>query len=70
MPRDERSVRDRFKKLLTDFKAKIRREEGESGTSPEPFSENETLLEEIEEKMRSAKSDLEAASAKDDQQQE
>ena len=69
MPRDERSVRDRFKKLLTDFMAKIRREEGESGTSPEPLSENETLLEEIEEKMRSAKSDLEAASAKDDQQQ-
>lgn len=67
--RDKRGVQDRFKKLLTYFRAKIRREEGQSGTSPEPLSENKTLLEEIEEKMRSAKSDLEAASAKDNQQQ-
>ena len=51
MPRDQRSVRDRFNKLLTDFKAKVRKEEGESGTNPEPFSEAETILEEIDEQI-------------------
>ena len=34
-----------------------------------PLTENETLLEQIDKKMRSGKSDSEAASAKDDQQQ-
>lgn len=33
MLRDEHSVQDRFKKLLTDFKAKIKREEGKLGTT-------------------------------------
>ncbi|KAL9977515.1 hypothetical protein ACROYT_G014924 [Oculina patagonica] len=45
MPRDQRSVGDRFNKLLADFKAKMRKEEGESGTNPEPLSEAETILE-------------------------
>lgn len=69
MPRDQRSVRDRFNKLLADFKAKMRKEEGESGTNPEPLSEAETILEEIEEKILSAKADLASATAKDSEQQ-
>ena len=69
MPRDQRSVRDRFNKLLADFKAKVRKEEGESGTNPEPFSEAETILEEIDEQILSAKVDLASATAKDSEQQ-
>ena len=69
MPRDQRSVRDRFNKLLADFNAKMRKEEGESGTNPEPLSEAETILEEIEEKILSAKVDLASATAKDSEQQ-
>ena len=57
MARDQRSVRDRFNKLLTDFKAKLRKEEGESRTNPEPLSEAETILEEIAEHIVSAKDD-------------
>ena len=40
MPRDQRSVRDRFNKLLGDYKTKMRKEEGESGTNPEPLPES------------------------------
>ena len=69
MPRDQRSVRDRFNKLLADFKAKVTKEEGESGTNPEPFSEAETILEEIDEQILSAKVDLASATAKDSEQQ-
>ena len=69
MPRDQRSVRDRFNKLLADFKAKVRKEEGESGTNPEPFAEAETILEEIDEQILSAKVDLASATAKDSEQQ-
>ena len=36
-----------FNKLLADFKAKMRKVEGESGTNPEPLSEAETILDEI-----------------------
>ena len=64
MPRDQRSVRDRFNKLLADFNAKMRKEEGESGTNPEPLSEAETILEEIEEKIMSAKVDLASANSR------
>ena len=46
MPRDQRSVRDRFNKLLGDYKTKMRKEEGESGTNPEPLSEAEIILQE------------------------
>ena len=69
MPRDQRSVRDRFNKLLADFNAKMRKEDGESGTNSEPLSEAETILEEIEEKILSAKVDLASATAKDSEQQ-
>ena len=69
MPRDQRSVRDRFNKLLADFNAKMRKEEGESGTNPEQLSEAETILEEIEENILSAKVDLASATAKDSEQQ-
>ena len=65
MPRDQRSVRDRFNKLLGDYKTKMRKEEGESGTNPEPLSEAEIILQEIEEKMKSAKIDLVSISAKE-----
>ena len=63
MPRDQRSVRDRFNKLLADFKAKVKKRR-ESGTNPEPFSEAETILEEIGEQILSAKVDLASAAAK------
>ena len=36
MPRDQRSVQDRLNKLLGDYKTKMRKGEGESGTNPEP----------------------------------
>ena len=35
-PRDQRRVQDRLNKLLGDYKTKIRKEEGKSGTNPEP----------------------------------
>ena len=69
MPRDQRSVRDRFNKLLTEFKAKMRKEEGESGTNPEPLSEAEAMLAEIQEQIVSAKIDLASATAKEGEQQ-
>ena len=69
MLRDQRNVRDRFKKLLADFKAKVRKEEGGSGTNPKSFSETETILEEIEEQISSAKVDLTSATTKDSEQQ-
>ena len=53
-PRDQISVWDRFNKLLGDYKANMKNEEGESGTNPEPLSEAEIILQEIEEKMKSA----------------
>ena len=56
-------------KLLGDYKTKMRKEEGESGTNPEPLSEAEIILQEIEEKMKSAKIDLVSISAKESEQQ-
>ena len=47
----------------------MRKEEGESGTNPEPLSEVETILQEIEEKMKSVKTDLVSISAKESEQQ-
>jgi len=52
-PRDQRSVRDRFSKMLSDFKAKMRKEEASSGTSPPELTEKEQLIEEIKEIMES-----------------
>lgn len=51
-PRDQRSVRERFNKLLNDFKDKTRAELAGSGIAPDPLTENETLLEEIVEIMK------------------
>ena len=50
-PRDQRSVRERFQKIIVLFKAKIRKEEASSGISPEPLTETEQLTEEIMEIM-------------------
>ena len=50
-PRDQRSVRERFQKIIDLFKAKIRKEEASSGISPEPLTETEQLAEEILEIM-------------------
>lgn len=44
MPKDQRSVRDRFNKLLSEFKAKMRKEEGESGTNLVPMCPNVWLI--------------------------
>jgi len=56
-PRDQRSVRERFNKLLNEFKAKTRSEEAASGTAVDPLTENEILLEEIVEIMQSLSSE-------------
>ena len=56
-PRDQRSVRERFNKLLNEFKAKTRLEEAASGIAVEPLTENEILLEEIVEIMQSLSSE-------------
>lgn len=53
MPRDQRSVRERFNKLLSDFNTKIRKEEKASGISPDDLSEVEQILEEIQAIMTS-----------------
>ena len=68
MPRDQR-VRDRFNKLLAEFKAKMRKEEGESGTNPEDLSVAETFLEEIDEKITSARTDAACALNKESEKQ-
>ena len=47
----------------------MKNEEGESGTSPEPLSEAEIILQEIEEKMKSAKIDLVSILVKESEQQ-
>ena len=53
IPRDQRSVREQFNKLLKDYKRKINSEERASGINPDPLSENEAMLEEIVERMDS-----------------
>ena len=68
MPRDQRNVRDRFNKLLSEFKAKTRKENEKSGTNPEPLSEAETMSEEIQEQIVSAKIDMASATAKEGEQ--
>ena len=50
-PRDQRSVREHFHKLLADFKAKMRKEESSSGISPQALTATEEILEEITEVM-------------------
>ena len=67
--RGQGSVRDRFNKLLAEFKAKMRREEGESGTKPKDLSVAETLLEETDEKITSAKTDAACALNKESEKQ-
>jgi len=52
-PRDQRSVRKRFNKLLNEFKEKTRSEEAASEIAVDPLTENEILLEEIVEIMQS-----------------
>ena len=53
MPRDQRSVRERFNKLLSDFNAKMQREVKASGISPDDLSEVDQILEEIQEVITS-----------------
>ena len=40
-PRDQRSVRDHFHKLLADFRAKMRKEKASSGISPKALAYSE-----------------------------
>ena len=47
MPRDQRAVRERFNKLMAEFRSKTKAEVNASGISPDPPSEIEILLEEI-----------------------
>ena len=51
MPRDQRSVREHFNKLIAEFKAKMRKEVNSSGTCPDPPTEIDVLLQEIIELM-------------------
>ena len=53
MPRDQRSVRDQFNKLIGNYKRKKTMEEKSSGVSPNPPTENESILEDILEIMES-----------------
>ena len=53
MSRDQRSVRERFNKLLQDFTSKINKEENASGISIAPPTEGEHILEEIKEVIAS-----------------
>ena len=53
MPRDQRSVRDQFNKLMGNYKRKRSMEEKSSGINPDPPTENEEVLEEIIEMIQS-----------------
>lgn len=53
MPRDQRSVREHFNKLIAEFKSKMKKEENSTGCNPDPPSEKDILLEEIVELMNS-----------------
>jgi len=53
MPRDQRPVRERFNKLLSDFNAKMQKEKKASGISPDDLSEEDLILEEIQEVITS-----------------
>ena len=53
MPRDQRSVRERFDKLISDFNTKMQKKEKASGNSPYDLSEVDQILEEIQEVITS-----------------
>ena len=50
-PRNQRSVREHFHKLVADFRAKMRKKEASSGISPKALTATEEILEEITEVM-------------------
>ena len=56
MPREQRSVRERFNKIIGEFKAKMSREEKASGITPDNLTKTEILLEEIKEIITSSSS--------------
>ena len=66
MPRDQRSVKEQFNKLLKDYKNKKNKEERASGINPDPPTENEVMLEEIAEAMESTPLRVENANSKKD----
>ena len=43
MPRDQQAVRERFNKLMAEFRSNTRAEESATGISPDPPSEMETV---------------------------
>ena len=53
MPWDQRSARKQFNKLLSDFNAKMQKEQKASGVSPDDLSEVDQILEEIQEVITS-----------------
>lgn len=67
-PRDQRSVRERFNKILQDFQTKTNAGLAGSGIAPDPPTENEELLEEISEIMKTV--EFEQAPAKASQGKE
>lgn len=68
-PRDQRSVREHFSKLMSDFKKKISKEVAGSGGNPEPLTANEQMLEEIAEIMNSEPLEKSESSSKKEQQE-
>ena len=63
-PRDQRSVRDHFNRLLSDYKKKVQKEENASGIAPDPLTENEKILEDIIEIINSTPIRNESSSQK------
>lgn len=47
IPRDQRSVRERFNKLLNDFNTKMQKEEKATGTGSDDLNKVDQILEEI-----------------------
>ena len=66
MPRDQRSVREQFNKLLKDFENKKNKDERASGINIDPPTENEIMLEEIVEAMESTPLRVENANSRKD----
>ena len=64
IPRDQRSVREHYNKLLAEYKRKKNNEEKASGITPDSPTENEKMLEDIIEIMNSTPTRGEEADSK------
>ena len=69
-PRDQRSVREHFNRLLTDHMRKYRQEESASGIASDPPTEKEQILEEIVEITKSPPIHVTKSEKKDEQKRQ